>query len=100
MIVTHADARPVEPVSVDALEIGQGERYSVIVEAENPGAWTIAAASVAYGPPPARAVLLYLRTEGSAPAEGELPSHSRQPGRLVLPLPHMESRMERVFRYI
>jgi multicopper oxidase len=82
MTVTHADARPVQPVTVDALEIGQGERYSVIVAAENPGTWTIAGASVAGGPPPARAVLRYRGTAARAAAEGELPTGLRE-GRLL-----------------
>ena len=39
MTVTHADGQPVEPVAVDSLRIGMGERYDVLVEANNPGAW-------------------------------------------------------------
>ena len=35
---------PVEPVEVDSLEIGMGERYDVIVQAERPGAWNLIAA--------------------------------------------------------
>jgi FtsP/CotA-like multicopper oxidase with cupredoxin domain len=49
MRVTHADARPVRPMEVDALLIGPGERYDVVVEADNPGAWTLMAASVNAG---------------------------------------------------
>jgi len=35
--------RPVEPVTVDAVRIGMGERYDVILEADNPGVRQLAA---------------------------------------------------------
>lgn len=44
LTVTHSDGMPVEPVRVDSVRIGEGERYDVIVEANNPGVWQIAAA--------------------------------------------------------
>jgi multicopper oxidase len=37
MSVTHTDGQPVVPVEVDALRIGMGERYDVLVTANNPG---------------------------------------------------------------
>lgn len=43
LTVTHADGSPVEPVEVDALRIGMGERYDVLLEADNPGIWQVAA---------------------------------------------------------
>lgn len=43
MTVTHTDGQPVEPVEVDALRIGIGERYDVLVTATNPGVWQLAA---------------------------------------------------------
>ncbi|WP_166398712.1 multicopper oxidase domain-containing protein [Rubrobacter marinus] len=43
MTVTHADGQPVEPVEVDVVRIGMGERYDVIVAADNPGTWQLAA---------------------------------------------------------
>src|SRR5690606_10993464 len=43
LTVTHADSLPVNPVEVDAFEIAPGERYDVLVNADNPGVWTIAA---------------------------------------------------------
>lgn len=43
LTVTHADGQAVEPVAVDVLRIGMGERYDVLVEADNPGAWQFAA---------------------------------------------------------
>ncbi|QIN84448.1 multicopper oxidase domain-containing protein [Rubrobacter tropicus] len=43
MTVTHTDGQPVEPVEVETIRIGMGERYDVLVEASNPGAWQLAA---------------------------------------------------------
>ncbi|WP_397547747.1 multicopper oxidase family protein [Rhodothermus marinus] len=59
LLVTHADGRPVEPVRVDNLLIGMGERYDVVIEADNPGRWAIVAVPVEGTHPPARAVLHY-----------------------------------------
>ena len=42
LTVTHADGFPVEPVEVDAVLIGMGERYDVIVEPRS-GAWPLVA---------------------------------------------------------
>ncbi len=74
MAVTHADGQPVEPVTVDSAVIAPGERYDVIVEADNPGAWTLAAESLLGSPRPARAVLRYADAARSRPADGERPS--------------------------
>lgn len=82
LTVTHADARPVEPVTVNAVVIGMGERYDVLVEADNPGAWTIAAASVLGTPEPARAVLRYTGQRAARPDPGELPAGLTE-GRLL-----------------
>jgi FtsP/CotA-like multicopper oxidase with cupredoxin domain/serine/threonine protein kinase len=43
MTVTHTDGQPVEPVEVDTIRIGMGERYDVLVSANNPGVWQLAA---------------------------------------------------------
>jgi len=43
MTVTHTDGQPVEPVEVDAIRLGMGERYDVLVSATNPGVWQLAA---------------------------------------------------------
>jgi FtsP/CotA-like multicopper oxidase with cupredoxin domain len=37
--VTHADGFPVEPVEVDALLLGMGERYDVLVRVRGPSRW-------------------------------------------------------------
>ena len=84
MRVTHADARPVRPVVVDALLIGPGERYDVVVEANNPGAWTLMAASVNAGRGAARAILRYRGTSATSPAVSEVPEGIRG-GRLLSP---------------
>lgn len=72
LTVTHADGRPVEPVVVDALVVGMGERYDAIVEADRPGAWTLAAASVLGTLGPARAVFRYRDARATLPT-GSLP---------------------------
>lgn len=82
MSVSHADGRPVNPVEVDALEIGMGERYDVIVEARNPGAWVIAAAPLQGSPAPARAVLRYLDARAARPGGDQEPEGLRR-GRLL-----------------
>ena len=80
--VTHSDGQPVAPVEVDALLIGPGERYDVLIEASNPGLWNLTAASVNAGPAAARAVVRYAGTTGPAPVESELPDGIRG-GRLL-----------------
>ncbi len=44
LTVTHADGFPVRPVDVDALLVGMGERYDVVVTAAS-GVWPIVAAA-------------------------------------------------------
>lgn len=44
LTVTHTDGRPVEPVEVDVLRLAMGERYDVIMTANNPGRWQLYAA--------------------------------------------------------
>ncbi|CAN5509502.1 multicopper oxidase family protein [soil metagenome] len=82
MQVTHSDGRPVRPVEVDALLIGTGERYDVVIEANNPGTWNLVAASTNAGPGAARALLHYAGTGAAAPGEGNLPEGIRG-GRLL-----------------
>lgn len=57
--VTHTDGPPVEPTTVDTLEIGMGERYDVIVEAASPGQWPIRIEPIDSGAPGGSAVLRY-----------------------------------------
>jgi FtsP/CotA-like multicopper oxidase with cupredoxin domain len=98
--ITHADGQPVEPAEVDALLIGMGERYDVLIEAANPGAWFIEAATVEGNSPPARAVLRYAGIRASTPPEpvspgqGELLIHSAYL-RALSPLP--SGKPDRIF---
>ncbi|WP_340099514.1 multicopper oxidase family protein [Salinibaculum salinum] len=57
--ISHADGRPVEPVSADSFTFGPGERYDAIVTANNPGTWAIDATPVRGSEPSARGVLRY-----------------------------------------
>lgn len=65
LTVTHADGLPVEPVKVEAVSVGMGERYDVLVEANNPGVWQ-AAASAEDKSGMARAVLRYAESGASS----------------------------------
>ena len=74
MKVIHADSRPVEPVEVDALIIGMGERYDVLLDAENPGAWNLVGSSIERQDGFARAVVRYTDAAATAPPEGQVPA--------------------------
>lgn len=74
MRVIHADSRPVEPVEVDAVRIGMGERYDVVVDADSPGAWNLVASSVERQTGAGRAVVNYVDASANAPPEGQTPS--------------------------
>lgn len=41
LTVTQADGRPIEPLAVEVLRIGMGERYDVEFTADNPGRWQL-----------------------------------------------------------
>jgi FtsP/CotA-like multicopper oxidase with cupredoxin domain len=74
MTVTHADGRPVRPVVVDALSLGAGERYDVMISADRPGAWSVAAAGVAArGTTLVRGVLVYEGSPQPWPAPAYVP---------------------------
>lgn len=77
LTVTHADGQPVEPVTVDALDIGMGERYDVIVEADNAGAWAIFASPLEGDFQPARAVLRYADAAATRPSSPAAPLSDR-----------------------
>jgi FtsP/CotA-like multicopper oxidase with cupredoxin domain len=46
LTVTHADGNRVVPVTVQAIPIGIGERWDVLVDCNNPGTWSLAAAPI------------------------------------------------------
>ncbi len=73
MSVSHADGRPVKPIEVDALDIGMGERYDVLVDARNPGAWEITAAPLQGSPEPAKGILRYTDALRARPAADASP---------------------------
>jgi FtsP/CotA-like multicopper oxidase with cupredoxin domain len=66
LTVTHSDGQPVEPVAVDVVRMGPGERYDVMVEANNPGVWQVAAAPEGKNGL-ARAILRYVDSGQSSP---------------------------------
>ena len=47
--ITHADGIPVRPISTDVLRIGMGERYDIMIKANNPGSWMLAAYDSGWG---------------------------------------------------
>ncbi|WP_233357430.1 multicopper oxidase family protein [Halococcoides cellulosivorans] len=63
--ISHADGRPVEPVTVDSFTFGPGERYDAIVTADSPGAWAIEADSIEGPEPGARAVLQHADSDAT-----------------------------------
>ena len=82
LTITHSDGMPVEPVTVDALRLGMGERYDVLVDAaQSGGAWQVGVmpeGRAGWG----RAVLRYRGSDASsAPAMEERPRELD--GRLV-----------------
>lgn len=82
LTVTHSDGMPVEPTTVDALRLGMGERYDVLVDAAQPGgAWQIGVQPEGRGGW-GRALLRYAGSDASrAPAVAERPAELT--GRLV-----------------
>lgn len=61
MTVTHADGFPVEPVEVDTVLLGMGERYDVLVQPSS-GAWPL----VALAEGKDRTAMAVVRTTGTA----------------------------------
>jgi multicopper oxidase len=75
LTVTHTDGNPVEPTETAALKVGMGERYDVLLRADDPGVWQVAAAPEGGGAP-ARAVLRYKGVEGLRPPEDHVPAET------------------------
>ncbi|MCC6434375.1 MAG: multicopper oxidase family protein [Acidimicrobiales bacterium] len=72
LTVTHADGFPVEPVEVDNVVLGMGERYDVVVTAGS-GAFVVVAAPEGKTDPSGEAVLR-TSTTASTPAVGTRPA--------------------------
>ncbi|MBI2709302.1 MAG: multicopper oxidase family protein [Actinobacteria bacterium] len=66
LTVTHADGQPVEPVTTDALLVGMGERYDVLIDAKAGGSSRILAFPVGKRDGAAVGVLRYADARGSA----------------------------------
>lgn len=78
LTVTHADGQPVEPVETDALVIGMGERYDVILEARGRGVQRIVATPLGK-PGRASAALRYADARsGAAPPSAGAPAAARR----------------------
>lgn len=73
LTVIHADGQPVEPVEVEAVWIGMGKRYDMLVEAGNPGVWQLAAQAEGTKEL-ARAVFRYEGSSGETPPTASHPS--------------------------
>jgi FtsP/CotA-like multicopper oxidase with cupredoxin domain len=72
LTVTHADGFPVEPVEVDNVLLGMGERYDVVITAGD-GAFPIVAVAEGKQDPAGEAVLR-TSTGSAAPATGSRPA--------------------------
>lgn len=100
MAITHADGRPVEPVQADSFVFGAGERYDAVVEASNPGTWSLRADALDGNEPPARAVLAYEGTsESTTPTAPSSPSERLEYGdlRAVSSLDGVDGSPDRTF---
>lgn len=76
MTVTHKDGYRVQPVTTDAIPLGIGERYDVIVDCSNPGVWSLAASTLQYrAATVVRGVLRYAGQTGPAPAASMVPNN-------------------------
>ncbi|ACM06437.1 multicopper oxidase family protein [Thermomicrobium roseum] len=79
--VVQADGQPIEPLEGDALRIGMGERYDLLVRLDNPGIWPL----VAWAEGTDRAAQAVLRYEG---ASGQVPARVTRPRELSGELVH------------
>jgi FtsP/CotA-like multicopper oxidase with cupredoxin domain len=74
MTVTHADGNRVQPVTVQAIPIGIGERYDAIVDCNNAGVWSLAAAAITNrNATVVRGVLQYAGQTQAPPAAAYVP---------------------------
>jgi FtsP/CotA-like multicopper oxidase with cupredoxin domain len=97
--VTHADGRPVEPVDVDTFDVGTGERYDAVVEADSPGAWELRAAPVDGNEPPALGVVRYGETQSASARTPSTGGRRLQYGDLQArdPIQGVDGRPDRTF---
>lgn len=71
--VTHADGRPVEPLPVDAVWLGMGERYDLEFTADNPGRWSLYAMASNVPDPVDLATFVYSGVTGTENSGDSLP---------------------------
>ena len=76
MTVTHKDGQRMQPVVTDAIPIGIGERYDVLVTCNNPGVWSLAASTIQNrNATVVRGVLRYAGETAPDPAPTTVPSN-------------------------
>ncbi len=76
MTVTHADGRRITPVVRQAIPIGIGERYDVIVDLNNPGVWSLAASAITNrGVTLVRAIVAYAGSTNPVPSATYVPAN-------------------------
>ncbi len=76
MTVTHADGNRVQPVVVQAIPIGIGERWDVLVDCVNPGTWSFAVSLIENrNATVVRGVVQYAGQTGPLPAATFVPSN-------------------------
>ncbi len=97
--VTHADGRPVDPVMVDALDLGTGERYDAVVKADSPGSWELRADPLDGDETPARGVVQYGETQSGSPRSPSSGGRRLQYGdlRALNPIQGVGGRPDRTF---
>jgi FtsP/CotA-like multicopper oxidase with cupredoxin domain len=62
--VTHMDGNAIVPMETDVIRIGMGERYDVMVNADHPGSWLLAARETGFGEGKLRVPFLYRGVSG------------------------------------
>ncbi|MFT4513708.1 MAG: FtsP/CotA-like multicopper oxidase with cupredoxin domain [Planctomycetota bacterium] len=76
MTVTHKDGQRMQQVATDAIPIGIGERYDVLVNCNNPGVWSLAASTIQNrNATVVRGVLRYSGETAADPAPATVPSN-------------------------
>jgi FtsP/CotA-like multicopper oxidase with cupredoxin domain len=80
MSITHADGQAIRPVAADVLRIGMGERYDVLIKADNPGHWLLGAFENGWGEGGLKLPVIYEGFEDQIPKGPDFPSGLRYPG--------------------
>lgn len=76
MTVTHKDGQRMQPTVTDAIPIGIGERYDVLVNCNNPGVWSLAVSTIQNrNANLVRGVLRYAGETAPDPAPATVPSN-------------------------